>query len=130
MNVITKTDCTKKGEESYATPKANSTVKTEKQATQNYDAVYVGLTTTRSKNLKVAIKYTHPKQQPSDGTALFKEIQFIIRNKSAVIFEDFNCPNINWNSMQGDKEGSRLIEVIEALFLSQIVTQMTRETIY
>ncbi len=95
-----------------------SAMKIEKQETQNYDTVYVELTTTGNKKLMVAIVYRPPKQMQTDDTALYEEIQSTIRNKNAVIVGDFNCPNINWNSMQGDQEGSRLTEMVEDLFLS------------
>ncbi len=103
-----------------------SAIKTEKQEAQNYDTVYVELTTTGNKKLMVAIAYRPPKQQRTDDTALYEEIQSTIRNNNAVIVGDFNCPNIKWNSKHGDQEGSRLIEMVEDSFLSQIVTQPAR----
>ncbi len=103
-----------------------SAIKIEKQETQNYDTVWVELTTTGNKKLMVAIVYRPPKQLLTNNTALYEEIQFTIRNKDEVVVGDFNCPNINWNSMHGDQEGSRLIEMVEDSFLSQIVTQPKR----
>ncbi len=103
-----------------------SAIKIEKQDAQNYDTVHVELTTTGNKKLLVAIVYRPPKQTRTDDTALYEEIQSTIRNKNAIIVGDFNCPSINWNSMQGDQEGSRLIEMVEVSFISQIVTQPTR----
>ncbi len=44
-----------------------------------------------------------------------------------MIIGDFNCPNIDWASMNGDRGGNRLIEMAEDAFLTQIVTQPTRE---
>ncbi len=61
----------------------------------------------------VAIIYRPPKQQRTDGTALYEEIQSTIRNKKAVIIGGFSCPNINLNSMHGDQERSRLSEMVE-----------------
>ncbi len=61
----------------------------------------------------------------TDDTALYEEIRSSIRNKNALIVGDFNCPGINWNSMQGDQEGSRLLEMVDDSFVSQIVTQPT-----
>ncbi len=66
----------------------------------------------------VGIEYRPPKQLRTDDTALYEEIQSTIRNKNAIIVGDFNCPNINWDSMHGDQEGSRLIEMVEDSFLS------------
>ncbi len=102
-----------------------SAIKIEKQGAQNYDTVYVELTTTGNKKLLVAIVYRPPKQMWADDTALYEEIKSSIRNKNAVIVGDFNCCGINWNSMQGDQEGSRLLEMVEDSFLSQIISQPT-----
>ncbi len=74
----------------------------------------------------VAIIYRPPKQQQADDTALYEEIKSTIWNKNAVIVRDFNCLSINWNSVHGDQEGSRLIEMVEDSYLSQIVTQPTQ----
>ncbi len=87
--------------------------RTEALSAQNYDTVYVELTTTGNKKLLVANVYRPPKQMRTDDTALYEEIKSSIRNKNAVIVGDFNCPGINWNSMQGDQEGSRLLEMVE-----------------
>ncbi len=45
------------------------------QGEQNYDTVYVELTTTGNKKLMVAIVYRPPKQLRTDNTALYEEIQ-------------------------------------------------------
>ncbi len=71
--------------------------------------------------------YRPPKLQAADDTALYEEINSITQNKEAVIIGDFNCPNVDWNLIHGDQEGNRLVEMIEDAFLTQIVTQPTRE---
>ncbi len=103
-----------------------SAIRIEKQDAQNYDTVYVELSTTGNTKLLLAIVYRPPKQMRTDDTALYDEIKSSIRTKNAVSVGDFDCPSINWNSMQGDQEGSRLLEMVEDSFLSQIVTQPTR----
>ncbi len=75
----------------------------------------------------IAIIYRPPKAQAADDTALYEEMKSVIQNKQAVIIRDFNWPSIDWNSMNGDREGNRLIEMAEDAFLTQIVTQPTRE---
>ncbi len=75
MKVITKTDNTGKGEDSCAVKNTFSAIKIEEQDTQNYDTVYVELTTTGNKKLMVAIVYRPPKQMRTDDTALYEEIQ-------------------------------------------------------
>ncbi len=47
-----------------------SAIKIEKQDAQNYDTVYVEITTTGNKKLLVAIIYRPPKQMRTDDTAL------------------------------------------------------------
>ncbi len=60
-----------------------------------------------------------------DDTALYEEIKSVIQNKQALIIGDFNCPSIDWTSMNGDRQGNRLIEMVEDAFLIQTVTQLT-----
>ncbi len=58
----------------------------------NYDTIYVELTTTGTKKLMVAIIYRPPKQQQTDDTALYEEIQATIRVKNAVIVGRLELP--------------------------------------
>ncbi len=69
-----------------------SAIKIEKQEAQNYDAVYVELTTAGNKKLMVVIVYRSPKQMRTDDTALYEEILSTIRNKNAVIVGDLTAP--------------------------------------
>ncbi len=57
----------------------------EQQDEENYDTVYVELTTTENKKVTVATFYKPPKQQPVNAAALYKEIQSNIQkiNRSA-----------------------------------------------
>ncbi len=71
--------------------------------------------------------YRPPKQQAADDIALYDEIQAMTQNRQSVITENFNCPNIDWTTLNGDQEGNRLLEMLEDAFLTQIVTQPTRE---
>ncbi len=68
-----------------------------------------------------------PKAQAADDTVLYEEIKSVIQNKQAVIIGNFNCPNIDWASVNGDREGNRHNEMAEDAFLTQNVTQPTRE---
>ncbi len=60
------------------------------------------LTAKRNK-IKIAIIYRPPKQQAADETELYDEVKSVIQNKQAVIIGDFNCPNIDWATMNGDQ---------------------------
>ncbi len=103
-----------------------SALKTDKQDARNYDSVYVERNT-KSNKITIATIYRHPKSQTTDDIALYKEIKSIIQKKQTVIIGDFNCPSIDWASMNGDREGNRLIKMAEDAFLTQTVTQTTWE---
>ncbi len=88
--------------------------------------MYVEIST-KSNTIMIATIYRPPKAQAVDDTALFEEMKSVTQNKQAVIIGDFKCSSIDWTSMNGDREGNRLIEMTEDAFLTQIVTQSTRE---
>ncbi len=71
--------------------------------------------------------YRPPKLQAVDDTALYDEIQSLIQGKNAMVIGDFNCANVDWDFLIGDQEGSRLINMVEDSFLTQVITQPTRE---
>ncbi len=98
-----------------------------KQDTEKYDTVYVEVATSRHNKLTIGTVYRPPKQQAADDAALYEEIQAMTQNKQSVIIGDVNCPNIDWTALNGDQESNRLLEMLEDAFLTQIVTQPTRE---
>ncbi len=85
------------------------------------------MATSRHNKLTIGTVYKPPKQQATDDTALYAEIQAMTQDKQPVIIGDFNCLNIDWTTLSGDQEGNRLLEMLEGAFLTQIVTQPTRE---
>ncbi len=52
--------------------------------------------------LTIGTVYRPPKQQAADDTALYAEIPAMTQNKETVIIGDFNCPNIDWTTLNGD----------------------------
>ncbi len=94
-----------------------SALKTDKQDAENYDSVYVEIST-KSNKIMIATIYRPPKAQAADDTALYEEINSVIQNKQAVVIGDFNCPSIDWTSVNRDREGNRLIEMAEDAFLT------------
>ncbi len=68
--------------------------------------------------MTIDIVYRPPKQQAADDAALYEEIKAMTQNKQSVIIEDFNCPKINWSTMNGDQEGNRLLEMLEDTFIN------------
>ncbi len=85
------------------------------------------MVTSRHNKLTIRTVYIPPKRQAADGAALYAEIQAMTQNKQSVIIGDFNCPNIDWTTVNGDQEGNRLLKMLEDAFLTQIVTQPRRE---
>jgi ribonuclease P/MRP protein subunit RPP40 len=100
--------------------------KVEKHDAEKYDSVYVEIPTKNNKKTIIATIYRPPKQQANDDAALYEEVHTLIRNKHAVVVGDFNCPNVDWETMSGDQEGKRLIDMVEDSFLTQVVRQPTR----
>lgn len=54
---------------------------------------------------------------------LYEEIKSVIQNKLAIIIGDFNCPNVDWATVNVDQEDNRLIDVVGDSFITQTVTQ-------
>ncbi len=102
-----------------------ASIKVDKQDAENYDSVYVEITH-NNKKLILATVYRPPKLQAADDTALYNEIRSLIQGKNAIVIGDFNWANVDWCLLIGDQEGSRLIDIVEDLFLTQVVTQPTR----
>ncbi len=74
-------------------------VKIEKKLdAENYDTIYVDITSERNRKLTFGTVYRPPKLQAADDTALYEEINST-QNKKAIIIGDFNCPNVDWNLM-------------------------------
>ncbi len=102
--------------------------KIDKQDAENYDSINVEITH-NNKKLVLATFYRPAKLQAADDTALYDEIQSLIQAKNAIVVGDFNCANVDWRSLIGDQEGSRLISIVEDSFLTQAHIRPTRENI-
>ncbi len=86
------------------------------------------MATNKHNKLKIGTVYRLPKQQAADVAALYAEIQAMTLSKQSVIIRDFNCPNIGWTTLSGDQECNRFLEMLQDVFLTQIVIQPTRES--
>ncbi len=84
-------------------------MKITKEDSEKYDTVYVELQITKRNTILIGTVYRPPKQQTVDDAALFEEIHTITQNRQSVIIGDFNCSNIDWTTMQGYREGNRLL---------------------
>ncbi len=74
--------------------------------------VYIEVATSRHNKFTIGTVYRPPKQQAADNAALYAKIQAMTQNKQSVIIGDFNCPNIDWTTLNGDQEGNRLLEML------------------
>ncbi len=102
--------------------------KKKKQDSDKYDSVYNELQTSKRNKLTIGTVYRPPKQQAADDTALYEENQAMTQNNQSVIIGDFNCSKINWSTMTGDQEdNNRLLEMLKEPFMTQIISQPTRE---
>ncbi len=80
-----------------------------------------------TKKIILATVHRPPKLQAADDTALYNEIQYLIQGKNAIVIGDFNCANVDWRLLIKDQEGSRLINMADDSFPTQVITQPTRE---
>ncbi len=103
-------------------------IKIDKKGAENYDSVYVEITRNNEK-LILAVVYRHPKLQAADDTTLYNEIQSLIQGKNEIIIGDFNCANVDLRLLIGIQDGSKLINMVEDSFLTQVINQLTRENI-
>ncbi len=89
--------------------------------------VCIELQTSKCNKLTIGTVYRPPKQQAAADAALCEDIQAMTQTKQSVIIGDFNCPKSNWSTMTGDQEGNRLLEKLKDTFMTQIISQPTRE---
>ncbi len=80
------------------------------------------MATSKHNKLTIGIVYRPPKQQAADDASLYAEIQTMTQNKQSVIIGDFNCPNIDWTTLDGDQEDNELLDMLGGAFLTLIVT--------
>lgn len=101
-----------------------SAIEIEKVNRPGYESVYVKLKVNR-KNLIVATIYRPPKTTKVNDKLLYNELEAIIKTKTALICGDFNLPHIDWKLLTSDTEGSRLLKLMDKLYLSQYVKEPT-----
>ena len=57
---------------------------------------------------------------------VYDEIKPVVKDKNAIICEDFNNPSINWSTLTADRERTKLLKLTEKAFLYQIVQTSIR----
>ncbi len=90
-------------------------IKIEKQDPEKYDNVYVEITHNNKKQI-LATANRPPNLREVDDIPIYNEIPCPIQGKNAIVIGDFNCANVDWGLLIGDKEGSRLINMVEDSF--------------
>ena len=100
-------------------------IKVSKIDVEEYDSLYVEIKN-NNRGYILGVVYRPPKQTEENDMRLYNEIKSIIKDKNAVICGDFNNPSVNWSTLTGDREGGRLIGLVEDAFLRQSVRKPTR----
>ena len=95
-----------------------------RSSSPSYEAVYVKLKVNK-KHIIAATIYRPPKTTLENDIILYNELETIIKNKASIIFGDFNLPRINWKKLSSDNEGSRLLKLVNKLYLCQFVREPT-----
>ena len=109
------------------TAKDLDVTKIEKTDRDAYDSLYIEIKTSDNKKIIFGVVYRPPRQNEENDKLLYTEIENAIDQKDSVIVGDFNNPNINWKNLTADAEGNRLLELMEDNFMSQVVSEPTRE---
>ncbi len=104
-----------------------SALKIDKQEAEAYDSILVEVATKNNKKFSFATVYRPLKTKAADDIVLYQEIHTAAQNNNVIIVGDFDCPNVDWSLMAGDQKGSRIIDMAEDSFLTQVITQPTRE---
>ncbi len=96
----TKTESIEKGVELSATLRT-LLMPSEKKRKMQKNVMLFMWNSAKKTRITNAIIYRPPKLQADDGTGLYDEIRSVIQNKQAIIIGNFNCPSIDWATMNG-----------------------------
>ena len=77
------------------------------------------------KKTTVGLVYKSPNISENRELNFLRTLQSI-KDKHIVYFGDFNYPNINWNSLEADRKGSKFLDMIQNNFLIQHIDFRTR----
>lgn len=62
----------------------------------------------------IATTIYRPKTTPDDHEILHNELETILKTKTSIICGNFNMPEINWNLLTSDNEGSRVLKAVKS----------------
>ena len=93
---------------------------------EHTESVWVQIKQNRNTPINLGIIYRPPGQLTELDKDLFNQIDKYTKSKYAIIMGDFNYKNINWTTMESDKEGKLFVENIQNNFLHQKVEHPTR----
>ncbi|MGE5822757.1 MAG: reverse transcriptase domain-containing protein [Nitrososphaerota archaeon] len=88
--------------------------------------IKTSINTGRENEITVGVCYKSPNADDNEMNELYKSISTASRGQ-VLIMGDFNFPNIDWDTLDSDAEGSKFIDLILDNYLSQHVKSPTRE---
>ncbi len=91
--------------------------KVSKIDVEPYDSLYVEIKKNNRKYYILGVVYRPPKLSEENDMALYNESKSVIKDKNAMICGDFNNPSVRWSTLTGNREGQRLIDLVEDAFL-------------
>ena len=110
----------------YVRDNLQSYTKADIKSSSISETVWVELGFQRNKIL-VGVIYRPPNLDQDNSEIIYNEISKASRSNTVCIMGDFNFRGINWNSISGDRESSKFLEIVEDNFLYQKVLEPTRE---
>ena len=88
------------------------------------EAVWTKIPLCKNSYLLVGVCYRSPNASDKESDNLLKSID--AANRCAILFEDFNYPNMNWEKLDTDSNSKHFLDKVTDLFLEQQVKQPTR----
>ena len=102
-------------------------IEIDKVNKDHYDSVYAKIKL-NGKLLTIGTIYRPPKSNAEADCLLYDEIKSVVNNNNdTIICGDFNLPHINWNNNSADREGMRLLDMVNEVYLNQVVREPTRD---
>ena len=78
--------------------------------------------------VNISVTYRPPGQNHELDTAMYNILHRSLQNNESLILGDFNLPHIEWQSLSGvERESHSMLEFLEDNFLTQLVSEPTRE---
>jgi len=89
------------------------------------ESVWCKLLLDHDQEICVGVCYKSPSAEDTEVQQLFSAVK-CVSNKQSLIMGDFNYPNIDWDTLDSDSNGSAFLDLIQDCFLIQHVSEPTR----